>query len=54
MSTTMKAAVHLGHNYNANLVTFRNTNFEELKMLFDITRRLILHQDFEILNVFHD
>ena len=51
MRTTMKASVHLEQNYNENLVTSRNTNFEELKTLFDITQKLILKQDFEILNV---
>ena len=51
MSTTMKAAAHLGPNYNDNLVTHRNTNFEELKTLFDITQRLIFNHGFEILNV---
>ena len=47
----MKAAVHLGQHCNDNLVTSRNTKFEELKTLFDITQRLVLDQDFEILNV---
>ena len=47
----MKAAVHLGQHYNENLITYRTTNFEEHKTLFDITQRLILNQDFEILNV---
>ena len=51
MSTTMKAAVHLGQTYNENLITCRNTNFEELKMLFDVTQKLILDQNFEILTV---
>ena len=51
MSTTMKAAVLLGHKYNDNSVTYRNTDCEELKTLFDISQRLILDQDFEILNV---
>ena len=51
MSTTMKASVHLGPNYNENLVENRNTNFEELKTFFDITQRLILEHEFEILNV---
>ena len=51
LSTTMNAAVHLGQNYNENLVIHRNTNFEELKRLFDITQRLISEQGIEILNV---
>ena len=31
MSTTMKAAVHLGPNHTENLEVYRNTNFEELQ-----------------------
>ena len=33
------------------LVAFRNTNFDVLKTLFDITQKLILNQKNEILNV---
>ena len=51
MLTTMKASVHIGPNYNENLVACRNTNFKELRTLFDITQRLILEHAFEILNV---
>ena len=51
MSTTMKAAVHLGPNCNENWEVYRNTNFEELKNLFHITQRLILEDEAEILNV---
>ena len=51
MSTTMKASVHLGTRYNEILVAYRDTNFEELKTLFDITQRLILNHGFEFLNV---
>ena len=48
----MKAAIHLGENSNDNLVTFRNTNFEALKTLFDITQKLILNQKHDIKHVF--
>ena len=51
MSTTMKAAGHLGQHYNENLVTYRNTNFDALKTLFDTTQKLILDNNHEILNV---
>ena len=51
MSTTMKALVHLGPNYNENLVGCKNTNFKELRALFDITHRLIWEPSIEILNV---
>ena len=39
-STTMKAAVHLGPNYNEILEVSRNTNFEELNNLFHITQEI--------------
>ena len=51
MSTKVKASVHLGPSYNENLVAYRNTNFKELKTLFDTTQRLILEHAFEIPNV---
>ena len=51
MSTTMKAAIHLGENYKVNLFAYRNTNFDALKTWFDITQKLILDQNHEILNV---
>ena len=41
MSTTMKSAAHLGREYQPNLIACRNSNFEEIKTLFDITLRLI-------------
>ena len=47
MSTTMNAAVHLGPNYADILEVYRNTNFEE----FDVTQKLILNHQTEILNV---
>ena len=47
----MKAAIHLGEDHNENFVTYRNTNFDALKTLFDITQKLILKQKHEILNV---
>ena len=40
-----------GKNYNDNLFTYRNTNFEALKTLFDITQKLILNQKHEITHV---
>ena len=46
VSTTMNASV--GPNYNDNLFAYGNTNFEELKTLFDTTQRLILNHEFEI------
>ena len=51
LSTSMKAAVHFGPNYNEIVEVYRNTNFEELKNLFDIILRLILEHEAEMLNV---
>ena len=42
VSTTMKASVHVGPNYNENLEGYKNTSFKDLNNLFDITQRLIL------------
>ena len=50
MSTTKKAAVHMGQNYNDNLEVYRNTSFEELEM-HSILHRSWLHHQVEILNV---
>ena len=51
MSTTMKSAVRVGLQYQENLVAYKNTNFEELKTLFEKTLRLIVEQSSEILSV---
>ena len=51
MSTTMNSAVHLGREYQQNLIACRNTNFEELKTLLDITLRLIVENSVGILNL---
>ena len=40
VSTTMKAAIHLGANYVGNLDVYRNTIFEEFQNLFDITQNV--------------
>ena len=41
MSATMKATVHLGQDYQGNLRTTKNTDFEKVKQLFDISPKLI-------------
>ena len=51
MSDIYSQAVHLGPHYTEYLRVNRNTNFEELQNLFDITQRLILDHQTEILNV---
>ena len=47
----MKASVRLWPSYNEKLVAYRNTNFRELKALFDTTQRLILEQSLGLLLV---
>ena len=51
MSTTMKSAIHLGLDYDQNLIVCQNTNFEGIKTLFDISLRLIAVNPFDILNL---
>ena len=41
-STTMKASLHLGPSYDENLAAYRNTSFDELNKLFDITQKVDL------------
>ena len=51
MSSSVKAAIHLGPNYLANLEVYKNTNFEEIQSLFNITQKMRLGLSQEILNV---
>ena len=52
MSSSMKAAIHVGPTYLANLEVYKKRNFEEIESLFDITQNLILeHSEDIILNV---
>ena len=51
MSATMKAAVHLGQDYQVDLRTTKNTDFEKVKHLFDNSQKLILTQKNEIYGV---
>ena len=44
-TASMKAAVHLGKGYEENLRTTKNTDFDEIKPSFNITRNLILDQE---------
>ena len=46
----MKAAIHMGPDCAEILEVCKNTNFEELQNLFDITQKLV-HKQGEILNV---
>ena len=49
MSSSMKAAIHFGPNYLVNQEVYKNTNFEEIESLFNITQKLILEHSEEIL-----
>ena len=51
MSSSMKAAIHLGPNYTENLEVYKNSNFEEIQNLFNITQKLVLEHSEGILNV---
>ena len=42
MSATMKAAVHLGKDYQENLRITKNTDYDKNKHLSHISRKLIL------------
>ena len=46
-----ESSLHLGPNYLAILDTYKNTNFEEIQNLFNITQKLILENSEENLNV---
>ena len=51
MSSSMKAAINLGPNHLTNLDICKNTNFEEIESLCNITHKLTLEHSEEILNV---
>ena len=51
MSSSLKAAIHRGPNYLANLEVYKNTNFEDIQSLVKITQKLLLEHSEEILNV---
>ena len=51
MSSSMKAAIHLGPDYLQKSEVYKNTSFEEIQSLFNITLKLILEHSGEILNV---
>ena len=51
MSSSMNAAIRLGPNHLTNLEFYKNTNFEEIESLFNMTQKLMSEQTGEILNV---
>ena len=46
MSSSMKAAIHLGPNYLANSEIYTHTKFEEIESLFNITQKLVMERAF--------
>ena len=40
MSSSMRAAIHLGLNHEENLETYKNMNFEQIETLFNITKKI--------------
>ena len=50
-SATLKAAVHLCQDFSDNLRTTKNTDFEKVGQVFDISQKLILNQSEDIFGV---
>ena len=51
MSSSRRAVIHLGQNYEKNLETYKFTNFEQIENLFSVTQNLVADSLLEILNV---
>ena len=51
MSATMKAAVHLGYDYQENLRATKNTDIEKVKPLFDISQKKVPNQSGETVGI---
>ena len=51
VSSSMKAAIHLGPDCLANLEVYKSTNFEEIQSSINITQKSILEHFGEIVSV---
>ena len=51
MTSMMKAAIHLGPNYVSNSEICKNTKFEDVESVFNMTHKLVMEHSDEILNV---
>ena len=51
MTSSMKAAIHLGRNFQENSEIFKNMKVENIENVFNITPKLVKEQSEEILNV---
>ena len=50
-TSSMKAATHLGPNFKSNSEIYKNTQFEDIESVFNITQKLVREHSEEILNV---
>ena len=50
MASSMKAAIHLGPRHTDNFEVYKNSEFEDIESLFNITKKL-LSENSEIRNV---
>ena len=51
MASSMKAAIHLGPSYVSNSEIYKNTKFEDIESVFNITQKSAMEHSEEILNV---
>ena len=51
MSSSMRAKIHFGQNYERNLETHRSMIFEQIENLFSVTPNVVVDLSTEILNV---
>ena len=51
MTSSMKAAIHLGPNYVSSSEIYKNTAFEDVESVFNITQKLVMEHSEEILNL---
>ena len=51
MTSSMKAAIHLEPNFKSNSEIYKNTQFEDIESVFNITQKMVREHSEEILNV---
>ena len=51
MTSSMKAAIHFGPNYVLNSEIYKNTKFEDIECVFNITQKLVREHFEEVLDV---
>ena len=51
VTSSMKAAIHFGPNYVSNSELYKDTKFEDVESVFNITQKLVMEHSEEILNV---